>query len=506
MSSLFASQAKFIVRPTNAKNDDVRSGKNPIDSIFAFAETRPERSAIVGAKLNLNYKTFASTVKRFAAKLRSEGLRPGNVVGLRLRPELQAIAVAAVMHEGAISFAATSSILESHNKSIDFVITEETTWLTTKQKVISINAEWIASLGSINSQVEIQNFASDDSLALLVFSSGTTGVPKGIEFSIDLIHRRTDAAAKNWMPFHPFFAELGLDTVSGIQTYFWCLLHGETFYLPGSSEENLRLIQENGIRSIKTSPSKLIGLVAACNLAGGRLDGLKEVQVAGGLLSPPTAFGLAAISNAELNYLYGSTEAGTVTKGRYDSTDPEAVGQVVADAEVRITDNHGRVLDVGQSGRLNVRTPYQASKYWLSDGSPNSGFHDGWFVPGDTAVVDESGNLRVSGRIDELINAAGLKLNPSLIDSKMQGYRGVRDLASFGYKEPGSLQRQLGLAVVLDDSISFERLHARVKEVVPEIVHVAIVRVSEIPRNALGKPLRGQLAKLIEDKKDENVK
>ena len=478
--------------------------QNPIKEIFSFAESRPEQPAIVGARLNLNYKTFASTVKRFAAKLRSEGLRPGHVVGLRLRPELQAVAVAAVMHEGAISFAATSNIVESYSDSIDFVITDNTNWLSTKREVISVTADWIASLGSINIQVEILDFASPDSLALLVFSSGTTGVPKGVEFTIDSIRRRTDAAAKNWMPFHPFFAELGLDTVSGIQTYFWSLLHGETYYLPGSSKDNLRVIQDNGIRSIKTSPSKLIDLVAAATLAGERLGGLNEVQVAGGLLSPPTAIGLAAVSSAELNYLYGSTEAGTVTKGRYNAADPEAVGKVVAEAEVRITDESGQTLGAGQNGFLNLRTPYQATKYWLADESLNTGFQGGWFVPGDTAVVDAAGNLRVTGRIDELINAAGLKLNPSVIDSKLHGYRGVQDLATFGYEEPGSLHKQLGLAVVIESSISFKRLQARVKEVVPEISQVAILRVDEIPRNALGKPLRGQLAKLFQSQKDSH--
>lgn len=482
----------------------LKMAQNPIRQILAFAETKPLATAVVGTRLNLNYKTFASTVLRFAAQLRAEGVRPGHVVGLRLRAELQAVAVAAVMHEAATSFAATRPIIDGYEREIDFVITEDSGWLASPAKAIVVNADWLASLGAINHQIEPMDFDSAQSLALLVFSSGTTGVPKGVEFSIDDIRRRTAAAEKNWMPFHPFFAELGLDTVSGIQAYLWSLINGETYFLSGTSADNLQLISDNAIQSIKTSPSKLADLVAAAVAANTRLDGLKEVQVAGGLLSPKTARALAVISTAKLQYLYGSTEAGTVTKGAYQVADPECVGQVVSEAEVKITDDDGKTLPNGTGGCLNLRTPYQAKGYWQTRENTKTGFQFGWFMPGDTAILSETGQLTVTGRIDELINAAGIKLNPAVIDAKLLGYRGIQDLASFGYLEPGAVHKQLGVAIVTNEPISIEQFQHRLKEAVPETNQIVIMNVAEIPRNALGKPLRRQLAQAYESELENN--
>jgi acyl-coenzyme A synthetase/AMP-(fatty) acid ligase len=174
------------------------------------------------------------------------------------------------------------------------------------------------------------------------------------------------------------------------------------------------------------------------------------------------------------------------------------VGQTVAEAEVKITDDLGNILAAGINGYLSLRTPYQAKGYWKTADNNDTGFQDGWFLPGDTGVLSETGELRVTGRIDELINAAGIKLNPAVIDAKLLGYRGIQDLAAFGYLEPGAVHKQLGVAIVTNGSISIEQFNLRLKQTVPETNQIVIFHVAEIPRNALGKPLRRQLAQAYE--------
>jgi acyl-coenzyme A synthetase/AMP-(fatty) acid ligase len=473
---------------------------NPFEIIADHSKSQPDRLALYSSRLSMSYSVFIDTVKRVAAKLRAEGLRPGQVVGLRLDAELQAVFVAAVLHEAAVSFAATRSILESYSENIDLVIAAESDWRGIAKKLIVIDEDWLAGLASINKNITAMPFESEDSLALLVFSSGTTGVPKGVEFSIADVYRRTQAASSNWMPSEPFFSELGLDTVSGIQTYYYCLLQGKTYFVPLDATNNVQVIQNAGIRSIKTSPAKLADLLQAAVNRNTHFTKLEQVQVAGGLLSPLTASKISEVSQAKLIYLYGSTEAGTVTRGIYDPSDPECVGQVVEGAEVRITDEAGREVPGGTAGELRMRTPYQARRYWKSGESGSTGFSDGWFIPGDTGVIERGLGLRITGRVDELVNAAGIKLNPAAIDSRLMGYRGVSDIASFGYTVPGEIQKSLGIAVVTRGGISMERLRDRVLEVVPEISDIVIIAVNEIPRNALGKPLRKTLAKNYESR------
>jgi acyl-coenzyme A synthetase/AMP-(fatty) acid ligase len=472
--------------------------QNPFELISAHAHEDPHRTAMFSSRLTMDYATFIDTVQRVAAKLRSVGLRPNQVVGLKLDAELHAVFTAAVLHEAAVGFAVTRSILENYADDIDVVISDSHDWQGVATKLIVIDEQWLAGLAAINKNIEPNLFDSEESLALLVFSSGTTGVPKGVEFTIADIHRRTKAASVNWMPVEPFFSELGLDTVSGIQTFYYCLMQGKTYFVSINATTNVQVIQEAEIRSIKTSPAKLAALVAQATANNSRLGGLQQVQVAGGLLSPVVARELAEVSDATVVYLYGSTEAGTVTRGVYDPHDPECVGEIVFDAEVRITDETGLELPVGAAGELRMRTPYQAKRYWRSDLTSSTGFRDGWFVPGDTGVIEAGNTLRVTGRVDELVNSAGIKLNPAVIDSKLLGYRGVADLAAFAYTAKGEIHKSLGIAVVTESEISMDRFRDRVLELVPDIHDLVIVRVSEIPRNALGKPLRTALAKKYE--------
>jgi acyl-coenzyme A synthetase/AMP-(fatty) acid ligase len=166
----------------------------------------------------------------------------------------------------------------------------------------------------------------------------------------------------------------------------------------------------------------------------------------------------------------------------------------VADAEVKITDENGNTLEAGMSGDLRMRTTYMAKRYWHQPDSGSTGFIDGWFRPGDTGILEQGNRLRITGRVDELINAAGIKLNPALIDSRLAGYRGVVDLATFGYTVEGEIHKRLAVAIVTNGEISLERFRNHVLDAVPETSDILIVRVDEIPRNALGKPMRKSLA------------
>jgi acyl-coenzyme A synthetase/AMP-(fatty) acid ligase len=462
------------------------------------ALTNPEHVTLFSHRLKMDSKTFADTVKRVAAKLRSAGLKPGQVVALKLEPEMQAVFVAAVMHEAAVSLAATKTIVENYSNVIDFVISNSSEWQSISKTFIYVDEQWLEGLAAVNNKIEPNSFESQNDLALLVFSSGTTGIPKGVEFSLSDIFHRTSSSAKNWLLPQPFFCELGLDTVSGIINYFYSLLNGQTYYVPSNAENNLELIKEAGIVSIKTSPAKLVDLLNLAIKTNTRLDAISQLLVVGGLLSPNTAEELSQISNAELYYLYGSTEAGSVTRGKYKREDPENVGSVIDGVSMSIVDDNGLEVSKGTVGELRMRTPYQSKRYWLIEPDGKTGFNDGWFSPGDAGVLDQDNQLRVTGRLDELINTAGTKLNPAVIDSKLIGYRGIDDLASFGYRSEGQIQKRLGIAIATSTEISMENFRKFLLDVVPETNDVVIVQVPHIPRNALGKPLRMELAAIYE--------
>lgn len=459
---------------------------NPMHHILAQAHANPSKMAIEGGYFDTNYGQFADGVKRVASALRGAGVRPGHVVGLRLDRGIQAVFWGAVMHEAAVAFAASKPVIEAYGEHIDWLITDDLT-LSLKDKAIRINPQWLEGLGRINPRVEVLDYPSVDAPVRLAFSSGTTGTPKGVAYSTAILCARAEAAERTWMPAQPFFSQLGMDTPSGMLTQFWSLLGNRTYFQPAIPPIDADTINRFGIAVLKTSPSKLTDIVGFAEEKGLRWDSLQTLEIAGGTLSPVLAARFAALSPAKILYLYGSTEAGTVITGDYDPADPSRLGLPV----------DGTLLEI-RDDAVAIQTPFMAREYWMAPEASAKAFTDGYFWPGDTGALDQHGVFRVLGRTDELVNAAGAKVDPAWIDLKMSEYRGIAEAAAFGYKDPRTVGRELALAFVAERELSVENLQNHLRETFQNIRFASVMRVEQIPRNAFGKVQRNQLAAQLE--------
>ena len=471
------------------------TGLNPIHGVIERAAASPEAIAIQSAKGEFSNSVFVDTVVRIAAKLRADGVRPGSVVGLRMDPFLNTVFLAALMHEGAVSFVARGNIVDEYASSIDALYSDDAIFAAGVPGGVHVTPQWLEGAARINPRIEPHDFSDDESLVHLVFSSGTTGTPKGVPFTLRDLKIRTAAARVNWMPHLPFLSELGLDTVSGMQTYFWSLFAGETYLLPGSAADDLTHIERAMVQSIKTSPAKLKDLVAAVRAKQADVSSVKTVEVAGSLLSAPLAATFARVFAAELIYLYGSTEAGTITRAVYDPTDSQRVGRVVPTARVEIVDENDDSVPSGETGAVRLQSDYQATRYWPPTSHPTA-FRDGWFYPGDMGFLDADGTLVITGRTDELINASGLKINPAWVESHIGVYRGISDLACFALGSDDGTS-ELALAFVSENDIDVDRFVAFLRDQLGDNAPRHVFRMIDIPRNPLGKVARLDLSNRI---------
>ncbi|MFM7030534.1 MAG: class I adenylate-forming enzyme family protein [Micrococcales bacterium] len=459
---------------------------NPMHHILAQAAANPAKIAIEGGYFDTNYGQFADGVKRVASALRGAGVRPGHVVGLRLDRGVQGVFWGAVMHEAAVAFAASRPVVDAYGEHIDWLVTDDI-GLSLKGKTIRINPQWLEGLGRINPRVDVLDYPSMDAPVRLAFSSGTTGTPKGVAFSTAMLCTRAEAAERTWMPAQPFFSQLGMDTPSGMLTQFWSLLGNHAYFQPAIPPIDADTINRFEIATLKTSPSKLMDIVSFAEEKGLRWDSLQTLEVAGGTLSPVLAARFAALSPAKIRYLYGSTEAGTVITGEYDPADPTKLGQPVAGTSLQI---------VGDA--VAIQTPFMAREYWMAPEASAKAFANGSFWPGDTGALDPDGSFRVLGRTDELVNAAGAKVDPAWIDLKIAEYRGITEAAAFGYLDPRSGGQALALAFVAERELSVENLQNHLRDTFQNIRFASVMRVEEIPRNAFGKVQRNQLAAQLE--------
>ncbi len=156
------------------------------------------------------------------------------------------------------------------------------------------------------------------------------------------------------------------------------------------------------------------------------------IQVSGAKLSDADA-ALLLQSFDTVEDVYGSSETSksfvnvkTLSHGRLVTR-----GQPL-DSEVQIIDAEGKSCTLpGSKGTVRIRNGYMASAYIAEPQATEKAFRDGWFYPGDSGWWGPAGELVISGRLDEIINLGGEKVDPSTVDEVLCSVRGITGAASF---------------------------------------------------------------------------
>ena len=472
---------------------------NPVTRFFEHAETSPDALAVAGNGVAFTYGSLADSVGRFAAKFAQQGIRTGSIVGVNVRPEVETVTILALMQVGAVSIRVTEPILRGYPGEFDVLVVHENVRGAGTTRTVMVDAQFAETLGATAPRHEIADL-DDDDLCRIVFSSGTTGTPKGVPFSTKYLVDRVESARRNWIPAVPFMSLLGLDTVTGFQTFMWAMMSGETYFVVGDGAANVRQLVTHGVAAIKTSPARLNDVLAAVSDDDRAAVKLEVVEVAGSLLTSKTVTECQMLFGVTPTYLYGSTEVGTVTRGFADPANPNLVGTVVDEIDAEIVDDSGAVQPPGTEGMLRFRKPGMPGGYWNISATGHSGFRDGWFYPGDYGTIDADGRLWLAGRRDDLVNAGGAKFNLIELDQWLQDCGLFLDAASFQFVDKAG-NTTVGIAFVTKNPPEPAILASRVKEFLPDLVFGALLRLAEIPRNQLGKIDRRLLADKITPRK-----
>jgi acyl-coenzyme A synthetase/AMP-(fatty) acid ligase len=469
---------------------------NPVVRFFECADRTPDALAVAGVDASFTFGEMADSVRRVAAKFAQQGIRAGSIVGVNLRPEVETVATLALLQVGAVSLRVTEPIMRGYAGDIDVLVTHEVIRGAGSTRTVMVDTGFAETLGATAPRHEIAELADDD-LCRIVFSSGTTGTPKGVPFTTKYLTDRVDSARRNWIPAVPFMSFLGLDTVTGFQTFMWAMFTGETYFVTAGATANIAHLTRHGVKAIKTSPARLNDVLAAITDADRAAIALDVVEVAGSLLTVKTVTDCQILLGVTPTYLYGSTEVGTVTRGFADPANPAMVGTVVDEIDAEIVDDTGAVLPVGVEGILRFRKPGMPTGYWkIPTPTGHSGFRDAWFYPGDYGNIDDVGQLWLAGRRDDLVNAGGAKFNLLELDQWLQDCGLFLDAASFQFVDNAG-NTTVGIAFVTKNPPEPSILTARVKEFLPDLVFGALVRMAEIPRNQLGKVERVKLSSTI---------
>lgn len=342
-----------------------------------------------------------------------------------------------------------------------------------------------------------------DDTALILGTSGTSGKSKVVPISQRKLVAGSHALIKLYaltrddraLMLQPMYYSSGLNSigytaVSGgslvlmpefdVERFFRLLLTQEPTWYGGSYTFQMQ---------IEAHASRYKDAIARSRL--------RLFRTMSGALDQNIADSLAQKLGVPIYERYGSTEAGTVTGQPLPRTPrkPGTVGRAI-DCEVAIMGPDGELLPAGERGEVLVKGPCVFDGYENDPETNAQAFVDGWYRTADEGFLDDEGYLTLTGRIKELINRGGEKINPTEVDAALMAHPGVREAVCFPIPHP-SLGEEVAAVVVLEPgaNLSVGELRGDLAERIAGFkVPKHIVFAEVIPKNATGKAQRYKLA------------
>jgi len=345
-----------------------------------------------------------------------------------------------------------------------------------------------------------------DDLAVIAYSSGTTGVPKGVMLS----HRNLVANLVQFRHQDPVpitHTDIFLNHLPFFHIYGMNVLMAEAISVGATQvimsrfdpEELVGLIARHQATLLFTVAPVLLALIHLPRLADRDLSSLRYVNTGAAPLPLEVAREFRNLTGVPVKQGYGLTETSPTTNADfYAHAELESVGPPVADTEEQVVDpeDPDKVLKPGEVGELLVRGPQVMQGYWRDLELTGKVLTDGWFHTGDLAWMDERGYVFIVGRTKEMIKYKGYTVAPNELEALLLEHPEVKDCAVVGIadREAGEIPKAfvvLKPSAAADGDALMDFLHNKVAGY-KRLRQVELV--DAIPRSPSGKILRRLLA------------
>jgi oxalate---CoA ligase len=461
----------------------------------------------IGLGLDWDQETFAREVAHRAVVLSQLRLRRGSVIAVAHAGTAHFLAdLFSIWRVGATAACLDASLTAAELQTVvDFA--KPAALLVdgaSPAGALSIPVLQLATLRPTHAAMPAVNIRSDDA-ALVLFTSGTTGAPKGVVLTFRALKTRLElnAAAIGTAPLRRALVTLPTHFGHGlIGNALTPLTNGGDIVLCPSGislgDRLGRIIDEHAVTFLSSVPSLWkIALASGKPPIG---NSLLRVHVGSAPLSTNLWSEIATWSRADVVNCYGMTETANWIAGACSRTDGIADGLVGHPwgGVAAVMDDRGTIQRRGD-GEIVLQTPCLMQGYFDRPDLTAAVVSNGWFRTGDRGTVDEVGRIWLTGRIKDEINRAGFKIQPAEIDLLLEQHPDVAEACVFAVPDPitgeaiGAAVRPAGAATIDPSSLRSwcgERLR---RSAVPEYWFV----VREIPRNARGKVNRAALRQTL---------
>jgi len=515
-------------------------GSATFDSILtARAASHPDRLAIVDRGRRITYGELKARVDRVAAGFKALGIGAGDVVTIQLPNWAEfAYVFFALERLGAVAnqigpdfrsrevdyilkFSESRAfVCPSSFKSFDYVkmIGDLRPNLPDLKAVCVLGAVPSADAGhrlvSLEALIEDPHAVPPpaagqgaNDVMRMAFTSGTTGNPKGVIHSHNttLSTCRTLNDDMRVTPDEVFLIYLPLGLNWGYLTLVQAVMAGARAVLLDqfSARAALELIQRERVTYMPTAPASIIAMLNDPELGRFDLTSLRVVITGGASCPIETIREFRARMHGHLIELYGMLETGFHTYTRLGD-DPEAVtgtvGTVSSGLGLRLIDDSGRDVAAGAEGEIAAQGPSVHLGYHNNPTANAELFTaDGWFRTGDLGQCDAAGNVKIVGRLKEMINRGGKKFFPREIEEILYTHPKILHAAIVGVPDPRLGERNClcviprpGQTLTLDEAVAFLRNDVATYKL-PETLEV----FDDLPFTPTGKIQRHVLVRRV---------
>jgi long-chain acyl-CoA synthetase len=492
-----------------------RTAGNLADLVREAAVATPDKAALVFHHETTTWAELDRRVSAAGRGLLGLGLEPGDRVAVHLgnTPDfpvvyfgaLRAGLVALPVNTGYTAAEITHVLSDSGARAI---VTGATTAAVVQslesmpEHVLVVGTPAFAALEADGS--ELASTGGGDDLAVVLYTSGTSGRPKGAMLSHRALLSNLEQTSRIDPPVLasddvvllvlPLFHVFGLNAALGLVAW-----HGATGVLTERFDpvETLEILRRENVTNVVGAPPMYVAWSMLPDVG----DAFSSVRLALSGAAPLPPHVLRRVLDVTGHHVfegYGLTETAPVltTTLMSEVAKPGSIGRPIPGVEVKLLDERGAPVEEGDPGEVVVRGANLFSGYW-PDGADGPDA-DGWFATGDVAVLDDDGDLHLVDRRRELILVSGFNVYPREVEDVIAALPGIAEVAVIGIPHPYTGESVKALVVLAEgERMTSEEIIAHCAKALARFkCPTAVELVPELPHSATGKVSKGRLREL----------
>lgn len=477
----------------------------------------PERNAIRLDDVAIPYAALDQTSKLVAGLLESKGVKPGDRVGIMLpnvphfpmvyygilRLGARVVPMNVLLTAREVKHYLTNSGATVVVAWEDFAPAAIEAAEETGTVVIAINptnvGDLIAGIEPYDGVAEVE----PDDTAVILYTSGTTGQPKGAELTHHNIRSNIESIESLFTPseedvffgglplFHVFGQTVAMNAAIGIGA--------ELTLLPRfDPAKALEIIQRDKVTIFQGVPTMYAAMLQVPDRDKYDISSLRLCVSGGAALPVEIIRAFESEFNTPILEGYGLSETSPVASfGRVDmERKPGTIGTPITNVEMRIVDEEGNVLGTGDIGELQIKGPNVMKGYWeMPEATSKAIDSEGWFASGDMATVDEDGYYSIVDRKKEMILRGGYNVYPREVEEVLYEHPAVAEAAVMGIAHDELGEEIVAIIAFKEgESATEDEIREHAKQGVAAYKYPRhILIIDELPKGPTGKILKREI-------------